>query len=60
VFANLISTQNQTIYVILILAIFLFLLFLPTLLELKKPKDAGPRRIAKLDSEEEDAIIDIS
>lgn len=59
-FANLISTQNQTIFLIMILGIFLFLLFLPTLLELKKPKDAGPRRIAKLDSEEDEGLIDIS
>lgn len=29
----------------LALIIFLVLLFLPTLMELKKPKDAGPRRI---------------
>jgi hypothetical protein len=50
---NLISAQYQMIYLIIFLGIFLTLLFLPTLLELKKPKDAGPRRIAKLDSEED-------
>ena len=46
-----ISTQ---IFAILasIAAIFLVALFLPAILELKRPKDAGPRRIFEADGKE--------
>ena len=33
-------------------AIFFIVLFLPALLEMKKPKDAGPRRIFEADGKE--------
>jgi len=48
----------QTIILLLLAAAALFLvLFLPTILELKNPKDAGPRRISESDGNE---IIDFS
>jgi len=38
--ADLLSTQNRLIFLVLIVAAFLFILFLQTILELRKPKDA--------------------
>jgi hypothetical protein len=40
------------IVLVIIVAAFILILLLPAILELRKPKDAGPRRI---DDEEEDS-----
>ena len=38
--ADLLSTQNRLIFLVLIVAVFLFILFLQTILDLRKLKDA--------------------
>jgi hypothetical protein len=35
------------IFLVIIIAAFIIVLFLPTILELRKPKDAGPRKITE-------------
>ncbi|MGW8288802.1 MAG: hypothetical protein ACWGNP_00890 [Candidatus Bathyarchaeia archaeon] len=50
--ADLFSTQNVLIFLVIIVAVFMFILLLPTILELRKPKDAGPRKITEEDEEE--------
>lgn len=51
---NSISTLYLFILLILALCVFVILLFLPSILELKRPKDPGPRKIAEITSEEDD------
>jgi hypothetical protein len=43
-------------FILLILALcaFILLLFLPSLLELKRPKDPGPRKIDETTTEKDD------
>jgi len=52
--ANAVSTPRLFILLILVLCAFTVLLFLPSILELKRPKDAGPRRIAETTFEKDD------
>lgn len=47
------SNAQSIIFLILVLGVFLLLLLLPSLLELRKPKDAGPRNITEPISEEQ-------
>ena len=51
--ANQLSTQQLLMFLVIIVAVFMFILFLPTLLELRKPKDAGPRKIADEDEDDD-------
>jgi len=51
---NPISTPYLFILLILALCAFIFLLFLPSLLELKRPKDSGPRKISEITTENDD------
>jgi hypothetical protein len=52
---KLIPNPISTPYVlILALCAFIFLLFLPSILELKRPKDPGPRKIAEITTEKDD------
>ena len=51
---NPISTSYLFILLILALCGFIFLLFLPSILELKRPKDSGPRKIAEITTEKDD------
>jgi hypothetical protein len=51
---NPISTPYVLILLILALCAFIFLLFLPSILELKRPKDPGPRKIAEITTEKDD------
>ncbi len=46
-------TQHLLIILVIIVAVFMFILLLPTILELRKPKDAGPRKITEEDEEED-------
>jgi hypothetical protein len=39
---------------IIIIAAFIIILFLPAILELRKPKDAGPRKIAEKSEDEKE------
>jgi len=41
------------IFLIIVIAAFILILLLPALLELRKPKDAGPRKIAEAKTEDE-------
>jgi hypothetical protein len=47
-----ISTLQIFVLLLLTAAIFLIALFFPAILELKKPKDAGPRKILESDGKE--------
>ena len=49
-----ISTPHVFILLAFALCLFIFLLFLPSILELKRPKDPGPRRIAEIATEKRD------
>jgi hypothetical protein len=51
---NSISTLYVFILLILALCAFIFLVFLPSILELKRPKDPGPRKIAEITTEKDD------
>jgi len=42
------------IFSILIIAAFIIILLLPAILELRKPKDAGPRKIPETSEEDEE------
>jgi hypothetical protein len=44
-FVNLTPMHYLLIVLIIIIAAFIIILLLPAILELRKPKDAGPRRI---------------
>ena len=46
------STPPTFALLIVTAALFFLMLFLPVILELKKPKDAGPRRIFETDGKE--------
>jgi hypothetical protein len=48
--------QHLFIFLILALGVFLTLLFLPSLLELRNPKDPGPRRIAELTATQDETL----
>ncbi|MCZ2808836.1 MAG: hypothetical protein O2V44_05730 [Candidatus Bathyarchaeota archaeon] len=52
-FPNLTPVHLILIFLILALGAFLTLLLLPSLLELRKPKDSGPRKIAEATTEDE-------
>jgi hypothetical protein len=41
------------IFLIIVIAAFIIILLLPAILELRKPKDAGPRKIAENPEEDE-------
>jgi hypothetical protein len=41
------------IFLIIIIAAFIILLLLPALLELRRPKDAGPRKMPETSREDE-------
>ncbi|UCC58076.1 MAG: hypothetical protein JSW14_06885 [Candidatus Bathyarchaeum sp.] len=56
-FLNLIPMQHLFIFLILILGAFLTLLFLPSILELRNPKDAVPRRIAEISAEQDEYLV---
>jgi hypothetical protein len=43
------------IFLVIVIAAFLIILLLPAILELRKPKDAGPRKITAA-SKEEDSV----
>jgi hypothetical protein len=47
-----ISTPQIFVLLVLTAAIFFLALFFPAILELKKPKDAGPRKILEADGKE--------
>jgi len=51
---NPISTLYLFILLILALCAFIILLFLPSIIELKRPKDPGPRKIAEIATEKDD------
>ena len=55
-FMNLIPMQHLFIFLILILGAFLTLLFLPSLLELRNPKDPGPRKIAEFSTHQDENL----
>lgn len=44
-FHELSSTDYLLIILVILLVAFIIIVFLPTLLELKRPQDAGPRKI---------------
>jgi hypothetical protein len=50
--ANLTPLHYLLIILIIVIAAFIIILLLPAILELRKPKDAGPRRIAEEDEED--------
>jgi len=49
-----IGTSYWVILLILAIFAFIFFLFLPSILELKRPKDPGPRKIAEITTEKGD------
>ncbi len=49
-----ISTLDVFILLTFALCLFIFLLFLPSILELKRPKDPGPRKISEIANEKGD------
>jgi hypothetical protein len=49
---NPISTPEVFVLLLLTAAIFFIVLFFPIILELKKPKDAGPRKSPESDGKE--------
>jgi len=51
---NPVSTSHVLILSILALCAFIILLYLPSILELKRPKDPGPRKIAEITTEKDD------
>ena len=53
-FKNLSSGQYALIVLVIIIAVFIVLLLLPAILELLRPKDAGPRKIEDKDTEDEE------
>jgi hypothetical protein len=42
------------ILLIIVIVAFIVILLLPAILELRKPKDAGPRKIAETSTEDEE------
>jgi hypothetical protein len=42
---NLTPVHYLLIFLIIVIAAFIIILLLPAILELRKPKDAGPRKI---------------
>jgi hypothetical protein len=42
---NLSPAHYLLICLVIVIAVFILILLLPAMLELRKPKDAGPRRI---------------
>jgi hypothetical protein len=42
------------IFLIIVIVAFIIILLLPAILELRKPKDAGPRKITEESTTEED------
>ncbi|MGD9131005.1 MAG: hypothetical protein PVH73_05470 [Candidatus Bathyarchaeota archaeon] len=53
-FANFTTTHYLLIFLVIIIASFIIVLLLPTILELRKPKDAGPRRITEENTEDKE------
>jgi len=47
-----ISTREAFLLLFFAAVVFLIALFLPTILELKRPKDAGPRKVFEADGKE--------
>ena len=41
------------IFLVLVIAAFIIILLLPAILELRKPKDAGPRKMPETSEEDE-------
>jgi hypothetical protein len=52
-FMNSYPAYYLLIILVIIVAAFIIILLLPAILELRKPKDAGPRRIDEEDEEED-------
>jgi hypothetical protein len=52
-FLNLDPMHYMLIFLIIIIAAFIIILLLPALLELRKPKDAGPHKIDEETAENE-------
>jgi hypothetical protein len=52
-FVNLTPVHYLLIFLIIVIAAFIIILLLPAILELRKPKDAGPRKIAEKSEEDE-------
>jgi hypothetical protein len=52
-FMNLFPAHYLLILLVIIVAAFIIILMLPAILELRKPKDAGPRKIADEEDEED-------
>ena len=53
-FVNLTPMHYLLIFLIIVIAAFIIILLLPAILELIKPKDAGPRKITEESTTEED------
>jgi hypothetical protein len=51
---NLTPIHYLLIFLIIIIVAFIIILLLPAILELRKPKDAGPRKITETATEEEE------
>jgi len=51
---NPISSPYLLIILILALCVFIIFLFLPSILELRRPKDPGPRKIAEATTEKDE------
>ena len=52
-FVNLAPVHYLLIFLVIVIAAFIIILFLPAILELRKPKDAGPRKIDETSEEDE-------
>jgi hypothetical protein len=52
-FENLTPVHYILIFLIIAIAAFIIILLLPALLELRRPKDAGPRKMPETGEEDE-------
>jgi len=52
-FVNLTPVHYLLIFLIIVISAFIIILLLPAILELRKPKDSGPRKIAEKSEEDE-------
>jgi hypothetical protein len=51
---NLTPIHYLLIFLIIIIVAFIIILLLPAILELRKPKDAGPRKITEKSEDEKE------